>query len=240
MTEQPPVSRTLRQAEARKRHAQPPDARTYAVARLCMRTLFKVCVGPTVLGLEHVPHTGPLLIVANHLSYLEPPLLTALLPRRITYLALHELFEVPWLAPVLRLLGALPVKRGGARDLDALRAALTLLDRGHAVAIFPEGQRSIRPGLLHANPGISLLATRSNAPILPVAVTGTEWLQSPRRFITARRHTRVQVTIGPPFQPEIAAGRPDHQLVADQIMLHIASILPPRYQGAYRTRAGEP
>jgi 1-acyl-sn-glycerol-3-phosphate acyltransferase len=234
------LERTLAEAEERKRRAIPPDARTYALARLAGRIAFGACTGPRVTGLEHVPCGGPLLVVANHLSYLEPPLIATLIPRRITFLALHELFEIGWLAFILRALSALPVKRGGARDLDAIRAALELLKQGEAVAIFPEGQRSITPGLLKANPGISLLAHRSGAPILPIAVTGTERLETVGGFLGARLHRpRVRVVIGKPFHLNFGDGRPDHQAMADEVLRRVAELLPAGYRGHYGARNAE-
>lgn len=228
------IERTLAEAEERKRRAVPPDARTYALAQLAGRAIFGACVGPRVVGLEHVPRSGPLLVVANHLSFLEPPLIATVIPRRITFLALHELFEIRWLAVVLRALSALPVKRGGARDLDAIKAALELLKHGEAVAIFPEGGRSVMPGLLRANPGVSLLAHRSGAPILPVGITGTERLESAGRFIGARfQRPRVRMVIGRPFTPAFGGGRPDHQAVADDVLRRVAELLPESYRGEY-------
>ncbi len=231
----PRVNKTLARAEERKRRARQAGARGYIVVRVLARLVFGGLLGPEIVGREHVPRRGPLLVVANHLSYLEPPLIVAAVPRRITFLALYELFEIPWLAPLSRLMGALPVRRGGARDLDAIRAALDLLGRGAAVGIFPEGTRSLTPGLLRGNPGVSLLALRSGAPILPVAVAGTERLGTVRPFLLARlRRPRVRVVIGPPFRPHVGPGRPDHQAVADEIMARIAALLPPEYQGFYR------
>lgn len=227
-------TRALRAAERRKRLAQPPDVRLYALARLLGRLLFGLCVGPQVIGRENVPAAGPLLVVGNHLTFLEPPLVTAVVPRRMTFLALTDLFAIGWLGPFMRLLGALPVRRGGARDLDALRAALELLRRGGAVAIFPEGTRSPDGGLLRANPGVALLALRSGAPVLPVAVVGTERIEAVGPFLTARlRRRRVRVVIGRPFRPAAGPGKPDHQAVADQIMGEVARLLPPAYRGAY-------
>jgi 1-acyl-sn-glycerol-3-phosphate acyltransferase len=229
------IERSLAEAEERKRRAVPPDARTYALAQFAGRAIFGACVGPRVVGLEHVPREGPLLVVANHLSYLEPPLIGTVIPRRITFLALHELFEIRWLAVVLRAMSALAVKRGGARDLDAIKAALELLKHGEAVAIFPEGQRSITPGLLRANPGISLLSYRSGAPILPIGITGTEHLEGTQRFMTGRfRRQRVQMVIGKPFCPDFSDGRPDHQAVADAVMRRVAELMPERYRGEYQ------
>jgi 1-acyl-sn-glycerol-3-phosphate acyltransferase len=231
------IERSLAEAEERKRRAVPPDARTYALAQFAGRAIFGACVGPRVVGLEHVPREGPLLVVANHLSYLEPPLIGTVIPRRITFLALHELFEIGWLAFILRALSALPVKRGGARDLDAIRAALELLKQGEAVAIFPEGRRSITPGLLKANPGISLLAHRSGAPILPVGITGTERLETAGGFLGARFHRpRVRVVIGEPFHLDFGEGRPDHQAMADAVLRRVAALLPEGYRGAYGVR----
>lgn len=231
----PTQNKTLALAEERKRRAQPANPCAYAICWLAARLLFRSFVRVEVSGLEQVPRRGPLLVVGNHLSYLEPPLLTSVLPRRITYLALHELFTIPWLSPIVRLMGALPVKRGGARDLDAIRAALHLLQEQQAVGIFPEGQRSIQAGLLRANPGVSLLALRSGAPVLPVAVTGTERLPALLPFVLARpRRVRIQVVVGAPFHPEVAGHRTNHQLVADQIMCHVAALLPPEYRGVYR------
>jgi 1-acyl-sn-glycerol-3-phosphate acyltransferase len=234
------IERTLAEAEERKRRALPPDARTYALAQFAGKVIFGACVGPRVIGLEHVPREGPLLVVANHLSFLEPPLIGTIIPRRITFLALHELFEIRWLAVVLRAMSALAVKRGGARDLDAIKAALELLKHGEAVAIFPEGQRSVTPGLLRANPGISLLAYRSGAPILPVGISGTDRLEGTRRFITGRfRRPRVRMVIGKPFCPDFSAGRPDHQAVADAVMRRVAELLPESYRGEYGLRIAD-
>lgn len=229
------IERTLAEAEERKRRALPPDARTYALARLAGKAAFGSFIGPQVIGLEHVPPTGPLLVVANHLSYLEPPLIATVIPRRITFLALHELFEIPWLAVVLRAMSALAVKKGGARDLDAIKAALELLKHGEAVAIFPEGGRSIRPGLLRANPGISLLAYRSGAPILPIGITGTERLERVGRFLGGRlQRPRVRMVIGKPYTPDFSGGRPDHQAFADEVLRRVAELLPESYRGEYR------
>jgi len=229
------AARALAEAEERKRRAEPPDARTYALAQVISRGVFGLCTGEKVSGRDRVPREGPLLIVANHLSYLEPPLLAAIIPRRITFLAGHELYEIPWLAPILRAMGALPVRRGGMRDLEALRAAVTLLKQGEAVALFPEGRISLEPGLERAKPGLSLLAQRSGAQILPVGISGTDRLDRVGSFLTARwRQPRVRVQIGRPFTPDFGTGRPDHQAVADDVMARIAALLPARYRGEYR------
>lgn len=213
----------------------PSGARAYRLGRTLCRLALRTLVRPEVVGLEHVPREGPLLVVGNHLSFLEPPLITAILPRRVTFLALYDLFAIRWLAPLLRLVGALPVKRGGARDLDAIRAALDLLRRGEAVGILPEGTRTWRPGLLRANPGVSLLATRSGAPVLPVAITGTERLTTVPGLLLARfRRRPVRVVIGRPFRPESGPGRADHQAIADRIMGEVAALLPAEYRGVYR------
>ncbi len=230
------TERVIAEAEQRKRTAQPPDARTYALARILGKVVFGICTAAQVTGLEYVPPHGPLLIVANHLSYLEPPLIATAIPRRITFLAGHELYEIGWLAWVLRTMGALPVRRGGARDLDAIRAAVELLKRGEAVGIFPEGQITEQPVLKRAKPGLSLLAYRANAPILPIAISGTEHLSSVTPFLTARfREPRVQVQIGQPFLPDFGPGKPDHQAVADAVMRRIAALLPAQYRGEYHS-----
>jgi 1-acyl-sn-glycerol-3-phosphate acyltransferase len=234
------AARALAEAEARTRRAAPPDARTYALAQVLSRGIFGLCTGAKVIGRDRVPREGPLLIVANHLSYLEPPLLAAIIPRRITFLAGHELYEMPWLAPILRAMGALPVRRGGMRDLEALRAAVALLKQGEAVALFPEGRISPEPGLERAKPGLSLLAQRSGAQILPVGISGTDRLDHAVPFLTARwRQPRVRVQIGHPFTPDFGTGRPDHQAIADDVMARIAALLPARYRGEYREKSRE-
>ena len=236
-------SRTPVPLRERKRRAATAHWETYGLTRLVVAFLFKILVGPRVRGQRRVPRRGPLLVVANHLSYLEPPLLAVALPRRMTYPALYELLDLPWLGPFFRRLGALPVRRGGLHDLRSLRTVLDVLAQGEAVAIFPEGTRSVLPGLLRADPGVSLLAVRSGAPILPVAVTGTEELTSIGRILSARlRRTRVRVVIGEPFHPPAAPGKVDHRALADRIMLEVAKLLPPTYRGVYAAAvaAGEP
>lgn len=231
------TARALAEAEQRLREAKPPDARTYALGRVLGRAVFGTFTGERVTGLEHIPREGPLLLVANHLSYLEPPLIATVIPRRITFMAGYELWEIGWLALALRAMQALPVRRGGAGDLEAIRTALTLLKQGEAVAVFPEGRISETLSLLRGKPGVSLLAQRSGAPIVPIGISGTERLGTLGPFVTARWRTpRVRVNIGPAFRPDYPPGRPDHQAMADVVMHRLAAQLPERYRGEYATR----
>lgn len=189
----------------------------------------------SVRGLENVPRSGPLVIVCNHLDDADPGILCAYLPRRVVFLAKAELFRVPLLRQFLRGFGAVAVHRGEA-DLSSLRQAHNALQRGMAVCIFPEGTSAGREARLRrAWPGAALIALRDGAPVLPIAITGSQGMRLPWVFLRPLRRARVTVTVGelfhlPPAQRLNAAAAQESTRL---IMERIAALLPPSYRGYY-------
>ncbi|MBX6377028.1 MAG: 1-acyl-sn-glycerol-3-phosphate acyltransferase [Clostridia bacterium] len=150
----------------------------YVVLRAIARLLFRLVYRWRVEGLEHVPRDGPLLVCANHTSYLDPPAVACALPRPVRFIAKAELFRVPGLGALMRWFGAIPVRRGTA-DRAAIRRALAALAAGEVVCIFPQGTRVRHGATVRVQPGAALLAVRSGAPVLPVAIRGGERLFRP-------------------------------------------------------------
>ena len=183
-------------------------------------------------GRENVPLFGPLIVVANHMSNVDPSLLNVSIPRRLVFLAKHELFRgrlLPWF---LRHYGAFPLNRSGA-STRAFRWTLRQLELDQALIVFPEGTRS-RDGMKKALPGVASLALKSQAPILPVGITGSEGMVSPLRvwYPTGR----VRVNIGKVFSLPSISGRPNREVLGsltDMIMERVAALLPPDYRGVY-------
>jgi 1-acyl-sn-glycerol-3-phosphate acyltransferase len=188
----------------------------------------------TVVGRERVPRSGPLILVANHLSWWDPPVLVATAPRTLNFIAKAELWEHPVLAFLGRHHGELRVRRGEA-DLQAIRDAEALLARGGFLGIMPEGTRSRSGGLQPGRPGAAFLAYRTNAPLLPAAVWGTEVIRRPRDLL---RRPRVHVVFGEPFRLD-PAYRKHLDQATEQIMLAIAALLPERYRGVYAERLAQ-
>jgi len=186
-----------------------------------------------VEGKEKVPRQGPLLVVANHLNIIDPPLLSASVPRRIMFLAKKELFNPRTPGSLfVRAFGAFPVRRGEL-DRRALKWSLQVLRDGGALGMFPEGTRSPNAQLTPAFPGSALIALRSGAPILPVAISGSEKVNS---LVNILRRPRVKVTIGEPFSLPRVEGRvskAELARAAEFIMRQIAQLLPPSYRGVY-------
>ena len=135
---------------------------------------FSAVWGVRVTGLHHVPLSGPLIIAANHVSFIDPPLVSiAVAPRRRPFgIAKKELFEIPLLGWWLRATGSFSLDRQG--DATAtMRAALDVLKRGGCLSIYPEGTRVKRGEQRAPKPGVSFLAARSGAWVVPVRVVGT-------------------------------------------------------------------
>jgi len=126
-----------------------------------------------IYGVEQVPAKGPVIVVANHASDFDPPILSNCLRRPVSYMAKEELFQVPILGRAIRLYGAYPVKRGSA-DRSAIRAALAQLEAGWAVGLFPQGTRTPDGRIPNPKLGAALLAAKSQVPLLPVSLWGTE------------------------------------------------------------------
>ena len=185
-----------------------------------------------VEGREHVPSRGPLLVVANHQSNIDPPLLAASLPRRIYFLAKGELFTNPLTSFLLRAYGAFPLRRDGG-DLSAFRWALGMLHHDAALGMFPEGTRSPE-AMRKAIPGIALIARRSGAPILPVGIVGSERIGPMWRVLLPTGEFRIR--IGEPFSIPPAEGRVTREQMeslTNAIMERVASLLPESYRGVY-------
>jgi 1-acyl-sn-glycerol-3-phosphate acyltransferase len=193
--------------------------------------------GP-IVGMENVPKTGPCIMASNHMNIAEVPLISAHFPRRIVWMAKKELFQTPVINLLYILSGQIPVKRKEA-DMKALRLARRALKRGHVLGMFPEGTRSKDHVLHEAEPGTALIALTTGAPIVPVAVWGTENVKLPRDFF---RITRVNLRVGEPFTlPETRrATKEDIERGSHEIMRRIAELLPAEYRGAYTEAVAEP
>ncbi|MEA5505570.1 lysophospholipid acyltransferase family protein [Halotia wernerae UHCC 0503] len=126
-----------------------------------------------IYGVENVPQSEPLVVVSNHASYFDPPIVSNCVGRPVAYMAKEELFEIPVLAQAIKLYGAYPVSRGNA-DRTAIRSALEYLNNGWAVGVFLQGNRTPDGRVTDPKRGAALLAAKAQAPLLPVSVWGTE------------------------------------------------------------------
>jgi 1-acyl-sn-glycerol-3-phosphate acyltransferase len=191
-------------------------------------------------ALDELPREGPLIIAANHASNLDVPIIGAwLIPRlgrRIHWLGKKELFDWPIIGWVAANGGVHPVDRGAA-DIEAFRLAQRILDQGHVLFVFPEGTRSRDGRLQEARDGIALLALRTGAPVVPVAISGSNGVW-PKGQKLPHPGGRVTVRVGRAFRPadELPAGTDRataKRLTTSLIMGRIADLLPPALRGAY-------
>lgn len=163
------------------------------VAVALMRLFFRL----EVEGCEHVPREGALLLVSNHVSLLDPPMIGGASPRTLYFLAKEELFRIPLLGRLIHAVNARPVRRDGS-DSRALKSTLRLLGEGKAILIFPEGTRGRSGGRLgEGKPGAGMLAVMSGAGVVPVYISGTD--RALPRGATLPRPAKVRVRFGPPL-----------------------------------------
>jgi 1-acyl-sn-glycerol-3-phosphate acyltransferase len=146
------------------------------------------------IGREHIPATGGVILAPNHRSFLDPWVIGVCLRRPVYFVAKRELFAKRWMGWFLNSLGAFPIRRGES-DEEAMETARALVERGEAVLIFPEGTRIRRGALGDPKRGVGRLALQTGAPVVPIAVMGTE---RARRGILIRP-CKVRVRCGRPL-----------------------------------------
>jgi 1-acyl-sn-glycerol-3-phosphate acyltransferase len=207
-----------------------------ATCRPLLNILFSWKAG----GRENVPLTGPLILVANHVHVLDPIFLAFSLPRWITFVAKEELFRSRFLRFWLRWAGSLSIQREGKvrEKQQILKNARNALERGLILGMFPEGGRSHDGKLRKGKPGSAVIASKTNTPLLPVGIVGTDKITG---ISWLWKRPRIVVNIGKPFKLPPNSSRMSKsqmQLLTTQLMREIAALLPPEYQGAYEKHEG--
>lgn len=143
----------------------------YRFGTLVIRLILRINGGLDVRGIDNIPLEGGGIIASNHISYLDPPLISAVLPRRVTFIARRGLFDIPLLGWFIKHY-AFPIDREKTRP-STIKEAVRRLNNGELIVIFPEGRRSDTGELLEARQGIGMIATRSNVPVIPALIIGS-------------------------------------------------------------------
>jgi 1-acyl-sn-glycerol-3-phosphate acyltransferase len=187
----------------------------YGFAKAIVWTIGKLLWRVRTYGTQNVPPTGPLIVACNHVSNLDPPLLGANCPRRVSYMAKKELFEIPLLGPLIAELGAYSVDREGSARA-AIKRSLEILEDGGCVGIFPEGGRNVH-GDKEPRTGVALLASLAKAPVVPACIVGSG---------QAGRLAQIKVAFGKPLAlpADWKATREDLAKFTDDVMGAIWSL----------------
>lgn len=212
------------------------SAVAYATTNVLVRLVFRLLSRREIVGLDRVPEEGPVIFVANHIHLVDPPFVISFAPRRVHPMAKRELFETPLVGWYFWVFGAFPVRRFSG-DLGALRVARNYLRNDEVVLMFPEGTRSRHgAGMKPALPGAAMVALLSRAPIVPVAVSGTDDVRIPRVFFSWLWGDRpkLRIEFGEPLElPQEGPSGPSAEEATDLMMRSIANLLPDRYRGVY-------
>ncbi|HTY79594.1 MAG TPA: lysophospholipid acyltransferase family protein [Candidatus Bathyarchaeia archaeon] len=205
----------------------------YAILKVPAVALMRWWFGLRVTGAEHVPPEGPALIVSNHQSVLDPPIIGGAAPRQIYFMAKAELFRIPLFGRLIKALNARPVRREGS-DPRALKEAARLLDEGKALLVFPEGTRSLDGSLAEAKPGVGMLAVMSGAPVVPAYVSGT--LEALPKGAARPRRSQVSVRFGPALHFKVLSGegRKDRYREAAHEMMRAIAYLKEQQEEQHR------
>jgi 1-acyl-sn-glycerol-3-phosphate acyltransferase len=216
----------------------------YALVKVVLATVFRVVWRPRVTGVENIPPRGPVILASNHLSFMDSMVIPLVVPRRVAFLAKSDYFTGTGVKGTLSRwwfngFGMIPVDRDDTRAAQAsLDAALSVLSSGGAFGIYPEGTRS-RDGLLYrGRTGVAWLAMTSGAPVVPVALIGTEKLQPVGTRMP--RIAKVSVHFGEPIDftgrfDEVPAGRARRE-ATDEIMAAIHAMSGQELAGRYNER----
>ena len=189
-------------------------------------------------GTDNIPLQGPVIVMINHIAYVDPLAVMTVFPRNIVPLAKKEVYEYPLVSIFPRIWNVILVDRDGG-DRQALRQSEQVLKAGECILVAPEGTRS--PALQEGRDGVSFMAVRSNAPILPTAVDQT--VGYPTYLFSKRwRGPGAIVRFGRPFVFREDLGRPDRHLLrqmTDEAMIVLARLLPEHRRGIYAGRINE-
>jgi 1-acyl-sn-glycerol-3-phosphate acyltransferase len=219
--------------------AQPPLKRagaTYAFGRFVVAPLARLVYRPRVEGRENVPRSGPVIFASNHLSFIDSIAIPIAAPRPVHFLAKASYFDSWASAQFFSALGAIPVERGaGQAALDALDQQRRVLEDDRAVALYPEGTRSLDGRLYRGRTGVAFLALQTGAPVVPVGLTGTDAVMPVgARFPSLRQ--RVIVRFGTPIDVS-AHGAADsgraRRTATDEIMAAIHALSGQELAGVY-------
>lgn len=194
----------------------------YHAVRLLSRPAFAAWFRLSREGLAGLPGEGPLILAANHVSYLDPAVVGSTFPRAVRFLIHEAVWSKSGQTWFYRAMRSIPVAREGAIARTALRQAMTALSAGQVVGIFPEGGR-VDPGTTDAAlVGVALLARRTGVPVVPVGIAGTE--RAMPRGVAVPRPVQVSVRYGEPLRYEEAAaagGRAGDQAFTEELMRRI-------------------
>jgi 1-acyl-sn-glycerol-3-phosphate acyltransferase len=182
----------------------------YNIICVAFIQLFRFVYRWKVEGRENLPAGGPVIICSNHISWLDPPMLGCIAwPRHVHIMAKEELFRIPVFGSIIKRVKAFPVKRDSA-DLRAIKTAINVVKNGEILGLFPEGTRSRTEELLPPQPGVGLIAHKSGAPVVPVAIMGPYRLFRP-----------IRVKIGKPIDFSEYYGEKSRVELLDKIAVSI-------------------
>nr|WP_254934604.1 lysophospholipid acyltransferase family protein [Cyanobium sp. WAJ14-Wanaka] len=214
----------------RRKPAEPPGLLSNPKPSLTYRLISYLLVFPVyrllfrgrTLGNAQVPMDGALVVVANHGSHLDPPLLGHALGRPVAFMAKAELFKVPLLGRIIRACGAYPVSRG-ASDREAIRVATDRLLEGWATGVFIDGTRQANGRVNNPQAGAALLAARAGARLLPVAIINSHRAFGPGN--SGLRLLPIHIRIGTPIPPPASRKRADLDLATAACQEQINGLL---------------